>query len=509
MSRPIRSRHETPPIDDDPVKASRFGTAAADDPRARPSHVTKPSRHTQADERTGEAPAPHHASTTAMGVTNDYISPYAREQSTTFSIAPPGSRTGIVVGKQSASSLSALGRGFVEYVPFRDIQAALRYVTLNPKVLDESDFVRRYCMEACNALIGDNLARAKSVIEKLVMVKHCNALSQRATSRYFHALQDREEPVLSRFDEDFDKFWRNCGNAADSASRESRTGPALRRDDAIDINAASYQLAQLNIGSSPAVQASRRHDPREGDDGLDDGHGSRSGPPREADDGPSGGYNLQSGARHGPVEIDPTAPIPRHDAERHVRGLPSEVSEPSFQGTRGEEERLDPRYYKRSPQEAGKLLKVGRVFAILRHSEFTGDDMGQLKWKSRAKQGVVVFSHVCRMVVVKECHGFVWAIPINTYAGHGVAKRGFNREDIDAHAIIYMDDEHPTVLEGEPRMKKTPIKVIPVGKEILEAASRINFSKPHSIDHNVKFLNIGKVAANSMPYLSAYWKQYL
>ena len=425
-------------------------------------------------------------------------------------MSPPGNYSASPQSRQPPSGLSALGRAFLDHAPFRDIQRTLRFVTSNPKALNEPEFEKRFRAEAINAIANDDLPRAQNCVEKWVMITHCDTLSNAQTGKYFQNLRDRNEGLVEKFDYDYDRYWRTCVQAADLALRQSsRAGPAPRQDNANEVGALSRQLGQVNIGRLPTAPASRRHEPRETDDGLGGGYGLRSGAPGEDDDGLGGSYGFRSGAQQGPLELSSTVQPTRHETEQQVRGLPSEVSEPSFQGTGGGEERLDKRYYKRSPHDAGKLLKVGRVFAILRHSEFTGDDMGQLKWRSRTKQGVEVFSHICRMVVVKECHGFVWAIPVNTYSGHGVGKRGFNQDDIDAHAVIYMDDEDPRVLKGEPRMKKTPIKVTPVGKETLEAASRINFSKPHSIDHNVKFLNIGKVAASSMPYLTTYWKQYL
>lgn len=189
--------------------------------------------------------------------------------------------------------------------------------------------------------------------------------------------------------------------------------------------------------------------------------------------------------------------------------LPSEFSHFTLQGTRGDKEGLDKRYYKRDPREAARVLRVGTVFAVLRHAEYTADVLGQLKWRAKTAQGEDVFSHIYRMAVVKECHGFVWAIPINPYKGKGVGKPGFNSDDVDAHAIIYMEGRKPRRVAGEPDMKKTPIKVVPTGQEFLEAASRINFSKPVSVEHNVKFLNEGKIAEESMPYFTTYWRQHL
>lgn len=365
----------------------------------------------------------------------------------------------------------------------------------NPQVLDERDFERRYVTEGVNALDVGNIARARSCIEKLVYIKHCLGIHISEIKKYFDSLRQEKTKLLQAFDSDFTRYYNICQENLELRLRQ-RERATLSTTPAHDqkLDGLVNQAAGLKI--NPSVSNTKdRHGPdpapKYDDDDDDDSDDDRKGSEKRYEP-------KDSRTRHG-KEPDPKS-----------GDLASEISKPSFQGTRGEEERLDPRYFRRNPREAGALLKVGRVFAILRHSEYSGDGgLGQVKWKQTTKLGVEIFSHICRMVVVKECHGFVWAIPINTYSGHGVGKRGFNQADIDAHAIIYMQPERPRAIAREPSMRKTPIKVIPVGGETLDAASRINFSKPHSIDHNVKFLNIGKVAQESMPYLSTYWKQYL
>ena len=415
-----------------------------------------------------------------------------------------------------ASELSALGRAFIEYATLRDVQQSFRFVTSNPKVLDEANYVKRYSTEAINALIGGDSARAKNCVEKWVMVEHCKGLGTKDTTLYFQRLLARNPTLSDRFDKDFARFWKACIDAAEPPGQKSRADPPAEQRHANEVAGISDQLGQTRLGTTPTAQGLIGR--QRGDDGLGGGYGLRRDERRRAggdvggddddddddtDDAQSRRRSPPRTDRHGPGRPAhaPPQPAPRGS-------LPSEISEPSFQGTRGEEEKLDGRYYRRDARDAGKILRVGRVFAILRHEEYTGPELGQLKWRSRTKQNVEVFSHICRMVVVKECHGFVWAIPINTYIGKGVGKRGFNQTDIDAHAIIYMDGMQPARVTGEPSMKKTPIKVMPSQRETLDIASRVNFSKPHSIDHNVKFMDIGKVAQTSMAYFTTYWKQY-
>ena len=49
--------------------------------------------------------------------------------------------------------------------------------------------------------------------------------------------------------------------------------------------------------------------------------------------------------------------------------------------------------------------------------------------------------HYRRFIVGRKRHGFVVTVPLNTYGGQGVAKHGFNQEDIKAHAVAHATDQ--------------------------------------------------------------------
>ena len=194
---------------------------------------------------------------------------------------------------------------------------------------------------------------------------------------------------------------------------------------------------------------------------------------------------LQGESRHG-SRLDGSidegrsqASDPSHDSLiPSLRGnaVPKAVNESS----------MDPRFKKRAPREAGTFFKVGRVFATLWHTEHTSaipDDISRAKWVTPMGLGVKVFSHVRRFAVVKEGHGYCWAVPINTYNAQGVKKSGFNRADIEGHAIIYMQGTRPLELNNEPSMPKHPIQVVPAERNCeLHKASRINFAKVHTVE---------------------------
>lgn len=100
--------------------------------------------------------------------------------------------------------------------------------------------------------------------------------------------------------------------------------------------------------------------------------------------------------------------------------------------------------------------------------------------------------------------------PINTYGGRGVSRPNLSREDRQAHAIIYMSDTQPGKLASETDLIKQPIAVDKASADqTLAATSRINFSKIHTVEWNVKVMNVGKVSRKSMPYLMGYWMNTL
>jgi mRNA-degrading endonuclease toxin of MazEF toxin-antitoxin module len=73
-----------------------------------------------------------------------------------------------------------------------------------------------------------------------------------------------------------------------------------------------------------------------------------------------------------------------------------------------------------------------------------------------------------------------------------------------------MSDTKPRRLPEETDMNKKPIAVDKSSPDQkLDQMSRINFSRIHTVNWNVKVMNVGKVTRESMPSLVTYWKQAL
>src|SRR5947209_13197778 len=163
--------------------------------------------------------------------------------------------------------------------------------------------------------------------------------------------------------------------------------------------------------------------------------------------------------------------------------------------------------YRFRPSE---FFTPGRVFAMLWHenagrrsSSSTQSDFGY----SNGPFNETVYTHIRRMVVVKAAKGFSICIPIFTYNGRGLLKPGLSKEDISSHAAIYMDNTEVHIDPLEPKMSIPPIAVQPSKlDQELHPYSRVCLNKVYSVEHNVKCMNVGRVASKSLPQLINSWK---
>jgi hypothetical protein len=86
--------------------------------------------------------------------------------------------------------------------------------------------------------------------------------------------------------------------------------------------------------------------------------------------------------------------------------------------------------------------------------------------------------------------------PILTYGGQGTLKHGVHAED---HALIYTLDpgqkKPPPLLPYESPLSKRSIRVEPISQaHKLDPASRLNYAKLYTVEHNVKVFFVGRLA---------------
>lgn len=173
---------------------------------------------------------------------------------------------------------------------------------------------------------------------------------------------------------------------------------------------------------------------------------------------------------------------------------------------------LDRRYRK---QNANVFFVPGRVFSIVLHHSL-GLQQGKSK-SNKTKPDVIdgykgekIIGGTRRMIVWRQRQGYSLCVPISSYGNNGVGEKKVGEIEKQAHAIVYPNGSAvPRPLPKESHFEKKPIAVDMFEDQTLTASSRIHFGKCQTVEHNVKVMNIGKVARDSMADFETYCKQEL
>lgn len=357
------------------------------------------------------------------------------------------------------SSLKGVALAFAS-IEAGDYKNCEKYMRENPEIFKVEPGI--FLREAFEALKAGKDAYAKCCVQQSLLLRDCRGESKASQTEYFDRL-------LS----DSDKIRR-------PAVKEFLMG----RDEAIkklkeNLPAPSEDLPAA-VGSLSLQNRQQRHDQAVPPGGLSFSPPAPRYPQPQAaggGDGPRGSVEILSNA-------------------------------PTYSG-----EMINEKYV----VQPSSFFAVGRVFAILWHTNIGGSsrqhDQQTLSKDLRSgmmqtgRFGELIISHIQRMVVVKKEHGFCWCIPVNTYSGKGVAKKGFTKADRAAHAIIYMDDESSYQAADETDITKRAIMVIPADDDQkLDPMSRLNFGKVHTVEHNVRVMHVGRVDPKSLPYFEGYWE---
>ncbi|KAF3770653.1 hypothetical protein M406DRAFT_326078 [Cryphonectria parasitica EP155] len=99
-----------------------------------------------------------------------------------------------------------------------------------------------------------------------------------------------------------------------------------------------------------------------------------------------------------------------------------------------------------------------------------------------------------RFIIINNREGHCTCVPIYSYGGQGCIKNGAKAKQ---HGIIYESPpgNGPTLLPGEPMPGFAPIRAITTApnNQPLNDASRVNYAKVVTIEHNVKVMFLGEV----------------
>ena len=180
---------------------------------------------------------------------------------------------------------------------------------------------------------------------------------------------------------------------------------------------------------------------------------------------------------------------------------------------------LDSRYTLQ--RDGPKFFIQGRVFSMMFH-EGAGykhgrlpdehpddDDYDNPKLTTRS-DGVRLYSHIRRMAVIRAREGYCVCVPISSYGRQGIQKKRLKDSEVQAHAIVYSSElQAPTPLRGEPNFVKRPIAIDLCNGQELISTSRIHFGKFYTVEWNIKVMNVGFVAQESMADFEVYWTREL
>ncbi|KAK7897537.1 hypothetical protein LTR67_004164 [Exophiala xenobiotica] len=421
------------------------------------------------------------------------------------------------------------------------------YIKRNKAVLDTS--LKDVLSAASKAAKIGGIILSKQCIQRYVLLKTCRDLNSAGRAHYF-------EQLATPGSRDSRAFYGDCDHYEEQMrSQLEKNNPTANafgnptgasRDQAIQYSPAYHSTMQPrtepvgyqgpNEQSQPAVgniypTASA---PSSGP-GMRDSRGPSLPLPTNprstafelpSDPGYGGGGRDPAAAQRRPLydesqDRDSQPDRAPHERTRDSRYDPEWQKYPTADHGRNAEFRpdntvpagLDPRYHK---QNANAFFVPGRVFSVVRH-----DSLGLQQGKSQSNKtkpkdtykgykGEEIFGHVRRMIVCRQRQGYSLCVPISSYSNNGVADKKVGEREKQKHAIVYpYGTAAPQPLSREPRFEKEPIAVKMCSDHTLTKSSRIHFGKCHTVEHNVKVMEIGRVAKDSMANFETYCREEL
>lgn len=443
--------------------------------------------------------------------------------------------------------LSNLIRGFI-VLELEDYKAKERYCTRNPAIWsqdanelrklrelaiihlqEQKDEPARRCAE-CLLIIEIVQQRALSTEEANSFLK-----SLRQNNSAFHAFQsglDRfidslgQEDISRQVDVPSSESYSQPHNM--SGNSRQPTGQELTGERTTDI------LSDAQIQSSPAQVFHRHIQPQSHQTELTF-RGRESSPPRQASSKGRALVTAPEVAASQPEEdseIFPASTTTTIDDNSALdeQERPERIIDEKTAGmgpllnlfpTKEERDKLHASYKLWIGQEAIKFFLKGRVFAMVWHenpgiSKKSNSTAASAPLDkpfhrfTRTADGVTIFSHIRRFVIVKAPlnRRYCWAIPINSYSGRGLTDKNMSDDEKQAHTIIHAVGSLPVRIKSEVKLDKEPIAVKMEPGEELTPSSRLHFGKVQCIDWNIRVKKIGRIVdKKNMRRLTLYFKQ--
>jgi len=161
-------------------------------------------------------------------------------------------------------------------------------------------------------------------------------------------------------------------------------------------------------------------------------------------------------------------------------------------------EKLEAKFKLYAERQRKVVLTLGNLIAI----SSPGRLHGQHAAPEDNHEVGVVFSQIRRFVIVGEDPNFQTGLPVSNYGGKRVATKKLTQKEQMAHAMVYSKGKHAAQLDGEPYFTKSPICIdTSISGYTLPSSSRLCYSKPPSLDCNVRVRHLGHVVQEHIPRL--------
>jgi hypothetical protein len=158
--------------------------------------------------------------------------------------------------------------------------------------------------------------------------------------------------------------------------------------------------------------------------------------------------------------------------------------------------------FKTRKSDYKKFFALGRVFKTLWTEPYAGGNnhsQSSDRSVSDVSYGEKVFSKIRRFVVIRYVDRYCICLPVTTYDGRGLKKRGINLSD---HGLIYTGQEP----ESPPGITLRPVKLLPSTSERMADPSYVNYARCYSIETNIKVKDGGRLSDESCRLLYENYK---
>jgi hypothetical protein len=153
--------------------------------------------------------------------------------------------------------------------------------------------------------------------------------------------------------------------------------------------------------------------------------------------------------------------------------------------------------------QPARFFQIGRVFKML-WTEPAGETAADTdkEYYHPVGYGQLSFTKMRRFVVVRKRLHSCLCLTISTYGGQGAAKKDSRSQD---HAVVYSSKD---TLPQDVQFTKEPIQIIiEEPSETIDPKSVIDFGRVYTVEHNLKVLNVGRLAKPDKKRLDQYFTE--